>query len=135
MMSSDVMYRIDGVTKWYDTGKKRVEALRKIDLEIHRNEFVAIVGASGCGKSTLLRMLAGFLMPTQGGILANGKRVDGPGPDRGMVFQAYTLFPWLNVYKNVEYGLKELGMPKERRAAIVAQYLREIGRASCRERV
>lgn len=127
MMSSDVMYRIDGVTKWYDTGKKRVEALREIDLEIHRNEFVAIVGASGCGKSTLLRMLAGFLMPTQGILLANGKRVDGPGPDRGMVFQAYTLFLWLNVYKNVEYGLKELGMPKERRAAIVAQYLRDVG--------
>lgn len=122
-----IMYRIKGVTKWYDSGKKKTEALREINFDIRKNEFVAILGASGCGKSTLLRMLAGFLEPTTGTIYASDHPILGPGPDRGMVFQSYTLFPWLNVLKNVEYGLKELGKKKVEREQIAMQYLKDVG--------
>ncbi|MGN0958880.1 MAG: ABC transporter ATP-binding protein [Selenomonas bovis] len=126
-MEKSIMYRIKGVTKWYDTGKKKTEALREINFDIRRNEFVAILGASGCGKSTLLRMLAGFLEPTTGTIYAGDHPISGPGPDRGMVFQAYTLFPWLNVLNNVEYGLKEMGKGKEECRSIAEQYLKDVG--------
>lgn len=127
MMEKNIMYRLKGITKCYDTGRKQVQALDEINLEIRKNEFIAILGASGCGKSTLLRMLAGFLEPTTGNIFAAGERIEGPGPDRGMVFQSYTLFPWLNVYQNVEYGLKELGVTKDERAATVKRYLKDVG--------
>ncbi len=127
VIDKNVMYHIDHVTKAYQTEKKTVQALEEINLDIRKNEFLAILGASGCGKSTFLRMLAGFLHPTTGKIFANGRQVEGPGPDRGMVFQAYTLFPWMTVYKNVEYGLKELGVPKEERGDIVMQHLKDVG--------
>src|SRR5215470_2843934 len=77
-----------------------------ISLEIHRREFICVVGASGCGKSTLARIVAGLDEATAGEILLDGKAVAGPGPDRGMVFQGYTLFPWLTVLRNVMFGLQ-----------------------------
>jgi NitT/TauT family transport system ATP-binding protein len=83
--------------------------LDRISLEIRRREFLCVLGASGCGKSTLIRILAGLETPTSGEILLDGKAVSGPGPDRGMVFQGYTLFPWLTVKKNVMFGLKMSG--------------------------
>ena len=81
-----IMYRIKGVTKWYDSGKKKTEALREINFDIRKNEFVAILGASGCGKSTLLRMLAGFLEPTTGTIYAGDHPILGPGPGVPVVY-------------------------------------------------
>lgn len=85
------------------------DALADVSFQIHRREFVTVIGPSGCGKSTLIRMIAGLDQPTSGEILLDGKPVTGPGPDRGMVFQGYTLFPWLTVKKNVMFGLEIAG--------------------------
>jgi NitT/TauT family transport system ATP-binding protein len=105
---------ISGLGKRYGKG---ILAMRDVDLEIESGEFVAIVGASGCGKSTLLRMLAGFEKPSEGAVLVEAQEVQGPGPDRGVVFQDYGLFPWLTVAENIAYG------PKQQRyaSAIVKQ--------------
>lgn len=83
-----------------------VEALRDINLTIEPGEFISLVGPSGCGKTTLLNIMAGFLEPTEGKISMDGHRILGPGPDRGVVFQQYAVFPWLTVWENVEFGLK-----------------------------
>jgi NitT/TauT family transport system ATP-binding protein len=84
-------------------------ALQNISFEVRRREFISVLGASGCGKSTLIRIVAGLENPTAGEILLDGKAIHGPGPDRGMVFQGYTLFPWLSVKKNVMFGLQMSG--------------------------
>ena len=83
-------------------------------FEITQGEFVAVMGPSGCGKTTLINILGGLLEPTNGEVLLDGKPVKGPGPDRGMVFQGYSLFPWLTVQKNVEFGLKMKKIPTDR---------------------
>ena len=88
-------------------------ALDNVSFEVHRREVVCVVGASGCGKSTLVRLLAGLEQPTSGQLLLDGKEVDGPGADRGMVFQGYTLFPWLTIKENVMFGPKMKGMSRE----------------------
>jgi len=87
----------------------KVTALNNINFETYKREFVCVIGPSGCGKSTLIRILAGLETPTSGEVLIDGKAVHGPGPDRGMVFQGYTLFPWLTVKKNVMFGLEMSG--------------------------
>jgi len=87
------------------------QALLPVDLQVADNDFLTILGPSGCGKSTLLRIIAGLDTPTTGRALLDGKPVTGPGPDRGMVFQSYTLFPWLSVRQNICFGLREQGMP------------------------
>jgi ABC-type nitrate/sulfonate/bicarbonate transport system ATPase subunit len=104
-------------------------ALEPIDLKIADNDFVTIIGPSGCGKSTLLRLVAGLDQPTTGRILLNGKPVSAPGPDRGMVFQSYTLFPWLSVADNIAFGLREKGVPARERAKIVDEWLANVGLA------
>ena len=86
-----------------------VTALKNINLKIHKREFVCVIGPSGCGKSTLIRILAGLEQPTSGQVLLNGEPVTRPGPERGMVFQGYTLFPWLTVKQNIMFGLRESG--------------------------
>lgn len=111
------------ITKRYRNDHKVTLALDDCNIEVLENEFVCIVGTSGCGKSTLLRMLAGLDFPTQGNIVIKDRPVTGPGPDRGMVFQTYTLFPWLTVADNIGYGLKEKGLSKLEREAIVTRYL------------
>ena len=112
------------ITKRYPAGKNEsVTALQDCNLEVLENEFVCIVGTSGCGKSTLLRMLAGLDFPTEGEIVIKDRPVTGPGKDRGMVFQTYTLFPWMTVEKNIAYGLKEQGVPKAEQKEIVEHYL------------
>lgn len=88
-----------------------VTAVDDLSLEVSGNEFISIVGPSGCGKSTLLRVAAGLVRPTSGAVLLDGNAIKGPGADRGMVFQSYTLFPWLTVLGNVEFGLKLKHMP------------------------
>ena len=105
-------------------GDAKVPALRGIDLTIEPGEFVCLLGPSGCGKSTLLNALAGFLRPSHGSITADGKSVDRPGPDRGMVFQEYALFPWMTVAQNIAFGLELRGEPKAAIDARVADLLK-----------
>ena len=102
-----------------------VVALDGISLQIHDREMVSIVGASGCGKSTLLKIIAGLEAPTGGELLLDGHPIEGPGRDRGMVFQEYTLYPWLTVRKNVEFGLT--GHSKQERRDIARQFLEVVG--------
>ena len=104
-----------------------VTALDRISLEVDENEFSVIVGPSGCGKSSLLRLVAGLIQPTAGAIYLDGKLVTKPGKDRGMVFQSYTLFPWLTVQDNLEFGLKIGGMAGEERAAVARRFIAEVG--------
>jgi ABC-type nitrate/sulfonate/bicarbonate transport system ATPase subunit len=103
------------LTKDFEQGKGKYPTLQDIDISIAENEFVSIVGRSGCGKSTMLNLMMGLLAPTSGDILVDGKPVTGPGLDRGMVFQQGGLFPWLTAIKNIEFGPKNAGLPKEER--------------------
>ncbi|MEM7012034.1 MAG: ABC transporter ATP-binding protein [Verrucomicrobiota bacterium] len=101
---------IQGVGKTFSSPDgEPIEALRDITLDVYRREFMCVLGASGCGKSTLIRCVAGLETPTTGEVLLEGQSVNGPGPDRGMVFQSYTLFPWLKVLRNVMFGLEMTG--------------------------
>lgn len=88
-----------------------VQAVESVSLEIEQGQFVTVIGPSGCGKTTLLNMLAGFELPSAGQVLLEGRPIDGPGADRGVVFQEYALFPWLTLQQNVEYGPRERGVP------------------------
>ncbi|RWL38107.1 MAG: ABC transporter ATP-binding protein [Mesorhizobium sp.] len=106
-----------------------VLALDDVSLKVAKNEFCVIVGPSGCGKSSLLYLAAGLNDATSGSIKVDGREVIELGPDRGMVFQSYTLFPWLTVRANIEYGPKRKGLPAEQRKQIVDQYLNEVGLA------
>jgi NitT/TauT family transport system ATP-binding protein len=108
----------------YGTGANAVSALEGIDLSIADREFVTIVGPSGCGKSTLLYLVGGFLRATAGSMLLRGVPITGPGPDRGIVFQRYSLFPWLTVRGNIGYGLDEKGVPRAERDRIVAAHVK-----------
>lgn len=105
----EVILEVKDVQKIFTTTKGDVTALKNINFKAHRREFICVIGASGCGKSTLIRILAGLETPTSGQVLLDGKSVSHPGPDRGMVFQGYTLFPWLTVKKNVMFGLQMKG--------------------------
>ncbi|MDM5181976.1 ABC transporter ATP-binding protein [Massilia sp. DJPM01] len=101
---------VTNVSKIFNAGEREVTALRDINLHIPDGQFVCLLGPSGCGKSTLLNAIAGFSLPSTGEIHANGARVTAPGPDRGMVFQEYALFPWMTVEKNIGFGLGIKGM-------------------------
>jgi len=104
-----------------------VVAVDRLDLVVRDKEFVCIVGPSGCGKSTLLRVIAGLTRPSSGDVVLNGARVGGPGADRGMVFQSYTLFPWLTVQGNVEFGPRLSRHPPELCARIARRYIDLVG--------
>ena len=104
--------QIRHVSKIFRAGAREVVALQDINLDIRRSEFVCLLGPSGCGKSTLLNAVAGFSVPTAGSILIDGLPVIGPGPERGMVFQEYALFPWMTVEKNIAFGLEIKNIPK-----------------------
>jgi NitT/TauT family transport system ATP-binding protein len=115
------------VTKIYKGKKKSTLAIQKTNFEILDNEFVCIVGPSGCGKSTLLKMIAGLDDVSEGSIFLDGKQLSGPGADRGVVFQSYSLFPWMTVEKNIKFGLKLKKMPNVKIDEIVNKYLGLIG--------
>ena len=120
--------RIDDVTlRFLPKGGKPVTALDGISLDVEEKEFSVIVGPSGCGKSSLLRLVAGLIEPSAGTISLDGKLVTRPGRDRGMVFQSYTLFPWLTVEDNVEFGLKLRDMAAEERKRVAKRYIQEVG--------
>jgi ABC-type nitrate/sulfonate/bicarbonate transport system ATPase subunit len=104
-------------------------ALQPTTITVEDNDFITILGPSGCGKSTLLRIVAGLDTPTSGQVLLDGARVTGPGADRGMVFQSYTLFPWLTVRQNICFGLRERGLPPREQDAIAAHYVERVGLA------
>ena len=119
---------IEDVTLRFTPRKgKPVTALDGISLEVAENEFSVIVGPSGCGKSSLLRLVAGLARPTEGAIRLSGAPITRPGSDRGMVFQSYTLFPWLTVQKNVEFGPKVRGLAAEARAETARRFISEVG--------
>jgi NitT/TauT family transport system ATP-binding protein len=102
-------------------------ALQSTDLAVEENDFITILGPSGCGKSTLLRMVAGLDTPSSGSIELDGRSVSGPGADRGMVFQSYTLFPWLTVLQNVCFGLREKGMAIAQQHAMAMEFIGKVG--------
>ncbi len=104
---------LQGLSKIFGAGEKVISVLEDISLEVDENEFVTVVGASGCGKSTLLRIIAGLETLTAGAVLLNGKPISGPGPERGMVFQDYSLYPWLSVMENVRF-CRQLKVHRER---------------------
>jgi len=118
----------------FETRSGVVHAIDDVSVEIPDAHFACIVGASGCGKSTLLNIVAGFLRPSAGEVLVDGRAVTGPGADRGVVFQEYVLFPWLTVTGNVEFGLRLKGAGGAERRAIVARYLELVGLAAHAEK-
>ena len=118
---------IQGVDKTYTLGDQRIEALRGANLTVHKGEFVCLIGASGCGKSTLLRIVAGFEQPSAGSALMWSKPITQPGPDRGMVFQDYGLFPWLTVRENIAFGPKSRGLGQAEVRDIVERFVSLVG--------
>ena len=108
-------------------GGPSTEALAPLNLAVTRNEFIAILGPSGCGKSTLLRIVAGLDQPSDGRVLLEGAEITAPGAERGMVFQSYTLFPWLTVAENIGFGLRERGVPTAERARIADEWMVRVG--------
>jgi NitT/TauT family transport system ATP-binding protein len=115
---------LHAVAMRYGAGPNAVNALEGIDLSIEDREFVTIVGPSGCGKSTLLYLVGGFLKASAGSVQLRGKAITAPGPDRGIVFQRYSLFPWLTVRGNIGYGLDEKGVERAERDRIVAEHVK-----------
>ena len=123
----EVILEVKDLQKVFSTAKGDVTALKNINFKAHRREFVSVIGASGCGKSTLIRILAGLETASTGQVLLDGNPVSGPGPDRGMVFQGYTLFPWLTVKKNVMFGLLSQGMTQATAESEALQWIDLVG--------
>ena len=121
--------RIEGVSRIFPGVRRRppTVALEPIELAVEDNDFITILGPSGCGKSTLLRIVAGLDEPTAGRVLLDAQPVTGPGRDRGMVFQSYTLFPWLTVRENICFGLREQGMARSEQERIAASFVERVG--------
>lgn len=119
--------QVNNLNKNFETKQGSLPVLKDINMTIKQGEFICAVGASGSGKSTLLRQIAGLDRPTTGEVKVDGVRVTGPGPDRGMVFQHYTLYPWMNVQKNTEFGLKLQGLSKKERREKASYYLNVVG--------
>jgi len=119
---------IRGVSRSFEAaGRAPTVALQATDLEVEENDFITILGPSGCGKSTLLRIVAGLDKQSSGEALLDGKRIDGPGAGRGMVFQSYTLFPWLTVLDNVCFGLRERNLPRRQQLEIANAFIKKVG--------
>lgn len=121
--------RIDNVSRTFPgvRGGQPTRALEPVSVSVEDNDFITILGPSGCGKSTLLRIVAGLDQPTTGQVLLDGTPVSQPGPDRGMVFQSYTLFPWLTVQQNICFGLREKKVPSVQQAEIAAHFIDQVG--------
>ncbi len=125
-MITTAILQVRGVSRRFD----RTQALEATDMEVAETDFVTILGPSGCGKSTLLRIVTGPDQPTSGEVLLDAKRIVAPGADRGVVFQSYTLFPWLTVLDNVCFGLRERGLARTEQLAIANGFIAKVGLAS-----
>jgi NitT/TauT family transport system ATP-binding protein len=115
--------KIESVSKTFTGRAGTVEALRPVDVDVKTGEFICLLGPSGCGKSTLLSIIAGLETPTSGAVWAGGRKVRGPGTDRVLLFQEAALFPWLDVQRNVEFGLRQAGMSAKERSATAQRYI------------
>ena len=124
-----VKLKVENLSKKFDTPNGEILALNKINFQIFRREFISVIGPSGCGKTTLIRILAGLDFPSSGNVFLEGKKMEGPGAERGMVFQDYTLFPWLSVKKNVMFGLEIKGLGKLKAEAEAMEWLDIVGLA------
>jgi NitT/TauT family transport system ATP-binding protein len=129
-----VQISVNAVNKVFQTGEREVVALKDINLEIPEGQFVCLLGPSGCGKSTLLNAIAGFSLPSSGTVLAAGREVRAPGPERGMVFQEYALFPWMTVEQNIAFGLEIKGSNKAEIKSKVDALLKTLGLTDFRSR-
>jgi NitT/TauT family transport system ATP-binding protein len=127
LMSKLVVDNVSRVFPPSKAGGTPTRALEPTSLTVADNDFITVLGPSGCGKSTLLRIVAGLDKPTAGRVLLDGVEVTAPGPDRGTVFQSYTLFPWLTVAENIEFGLREKGVPAHERSAVARGYMERVG--------
>ena len=123
----EVLLQVRHLDKVFGEGDHAVTALKDVNLEIRKSEFVMIVGPSGCGKTTLINIIGGLEHQSRGEVLLDGKAISGAGADRGMVFQGYSLFPWLTVQKNVEFGLKMKGIPASHRETTARKYIHLVG--------
>lgn len=121
------LVEVRSVSKVFDVDGKSMEVLRDISMSVDEGEFVCFIGPSGCGKTTLLRIIAGLEFPSSGSVLLDGAPIRGPGPERGMVFQEYSLFPWRTVLDNVAFGPEIRGVPKEERYRLAREYLKMVG--------
>jgi NitT/TauT family transport system ATP-binding protein len=119
--------RFDKLSKEFSKDARKIVALRDFDLEVLDGEFVCLLGPSGCGKTTVLRVLAGLESATSGSVSVHGKPISGSGPERGMVFQEFALFPWRSVRKNIEFGLEINGMPEDERAKASSRLIDLVG--------
>lgn len=124
--SREILIEIKNLSVDYSTNKEPLKAIHDINLNIYRGDFICVLGPSGCGKSTLLKVIAGFLKQTKGTFLMKGKEVDGPDWSRGVVFQSASLYPWMNVRKNIEFGPKMKGLSKEAISKIATHYLEQV---------
>jgi NitT/TauT family transport system ATP-binding protein len=129
-MRAPAQIAVDRVSHMYRPARGReVKALDEVSLDVGAREFVALLGPSGCGKSTLLYLIGGFMPVETGAIVIEGKPVAGPGPDRGIVFQHFALFPWKTVRGNILYGLERQGMPKAQREKRAMEFVELVGLA------
>ena len=126
-MQEPTKLHIQNLSKVYRADGHEVVAIDEISLAIRNKEFATILGPSGCGKSTLLRIVAGLMKPTRGVVRLDGGAISGPGRDRGMVFQSYTLFPWLTVMENIQFGLGLSGVPKAEQEQIAKEFVEKVG--------
>lgn len=125
---AEIKLSINKLNKIFQNSRQdEISVLSDIDLLVEEKEFAVIVGPSGCGKSTLLNIVGGLEVATSGTVMVDNKKVEGPGADRGMVFQGYSLFPWLSVQKNIEFGLKMKGISKEQRSETAKKYIEIVG--------
>lgn len=129
MRARETVLEVKHLGKTYDSAQGPVEAIRDLSFSVRRREFLSVVGASGCGKSTLVRILAGLEQASGGEVLVDGKPVSGPGRDRGMVFQGYTLFPWLTVERNVAFGLEMAGASRQTALGHAREWIDLVGLA------
>jgi NitT/TauT family transport system ATP-binding protein len=127
LKATDPILELRGVSKQFALQGHRIDALRDARLRVRKGEFVCLIGASGCGKSTLLRIVAGFETPTRGQALMWSAPIDGPGPERGMVFQDYALFPWLTVRGNIGFGPLARGRPAAEVKDTVERFISLVG--------
>ena len=126
-MEEPAKLQIQQLSKIYRSDDHEVVAIDEINLAIRSKEFATILGPSGCGKSTLLRIVAGLMKPTRGAVRLDGNAISGPGRDRGMVFQSYTLFPWLTVLENIQFGLDLSGVPRTEQVQIAKEFVQKVG--------